>query len=211
MQFFWGVFLADLQNHPGANKFLSEKVRLCRFLSVFFIVLGLYIASYPESHPEWVGWSNAQYHFLQAILPKDPDFARYATGIGLELISLGLHFSPPARDVLANKYFIWLGKQSFAVYLLHGPMIRTILVWMVYGFTLPAETKNSKGEITRPNIPFPGNMRLMFALVFWIPMNYGVAVLWGTYVDPWCARCTESMVDYITEKKEKGSSGLLPA
>ncbi len=34
MQFFWGVFLADLQNHPAANRFIAERVRLCRLLSL---------------------------------------------------------------------------------------------------------------------------------------------------------------------------------
>ncbi len=114
----------------------------------------------PSPHPERRPWSNSLYHFLQRILPHDPDFPRYASGIGLELISLALHLSPPARDVLANKYFIWLGKQSFSVYLLHGPMIRTFLVWMVYGISLPAATKNDKGEVVYPSSTLPAGLPL---------------------------------------------------
>jgi len=205
--------MADLQNHAPANRFLTDRPRLCRMLSILCMFLGLTIASYPENKYEWMAWSKAQHQFLEPLLPHDPDFPRYASGIGLQLISLSFHFSPWSRDLLSNRYFLWLGKQSFAVYLLHGPMIRTVLVWMLYGFTVPADVRNEKGDIIHPKMPFPGGIRLLIALPFWIPMNYGLAMLWTTYVDPWCAKWTEVMVSYILqERDEKHRNGnLLPA
>ncbi|KAI0007851.1 acyltransferase family-domain-containing protein [Xylariaceae sp. FL0662B] len=197
MQFFWGVFLCDLQNHPPANEWLNYRPKLSRLLAAIFMILGCYVASYPEGHQEWATWSHYQFKVLKAILPKDPDFPRFASGIGLQLITLGLHFSPGLRDVLSSKYLLWLGKQSFAVYLLHGPLLRSVLCWMVYGIHVPPSITNDKGELIPGKLMFPGALRLMISLPFWIPLNYGVAMLWTGYVDPWCANITEKMVGWV--------------
>ncbi|RKU43111.1 hypothetical protein DL546_004771 [Coniochaeta pulveracea] len=211
MQFFWGVLLADLQNHDAANAFLNERRRLCRILSFVLLFFGLAIASYPEDRAEWMAWSRLEHAFLVPILPEDPDFPRFASGIGLELIALGLHFSPWLRDLLSNRYFLWLGKQSFAVYLLHGPLLRWILVWVLYGVSLPADVKNDKDEwVPGPALPFPGRARYVISLMVWIPLNYGIAVLWTTYVDPWCARMTERLVNHVVLKKNEKGQQMLP-
>lgn len=209
MQFFWGVFLCDLQNHPAATEWLTRRAKLSKVLAVIFLFLGLYVASYPETHPEWATWSNYQHTVLQHILPKEPDYARFASGIGLELITLGLHFSPGLRDILSNKVFLWFGKQSFAVYLLHGPLLRSVLCWMVYGFHVPPPITNDKGETIQGTLMFPGALRLMIFLPFWLPLNYGAAMLWTGYVDPWCANLTEKIVGKaMLARDEKGA--LLP-
>ncbi|KAI0165182.1 acyltransferase 3 [Hypoxylon sp. FL1284] len=209
MQFFWGVFLCDLQNHPPATEWLTRRTRLSRVLAGIFLILGLYVASYPEGHPEWMTWSKYQHKVLKQILPKDPDFPRFASGIGLELITLGLHFSPGLRDVLSSKYLLWFGKQSFAVYLLHGPLLRSVLCWMVYGIHVPPSITNDKGEVVHGTLMFPGTLRLMFFLPFWLPLNYGAAMLWTGYVDPWCANLTEKIVGKVMlARDEKGA--LLP-
>jgi peptidoglycan/LPS O-acetylase OafA/YrhL len=205
MQFFWGVLLADLQNNDAANSFLAERLRSCRILSLLFISLGLLMASFPEGHAEWMTWSRVELAVLQPILPENPDFPRFASGIGLELVTLGLHFGPWVREhLLSSRYLLWLGKQSFAVYLLHGPLLRWILVWMLYGVNLPADGLDDKGELVAgPALPFPGRGRYIVALTFWIPLSYGVAVLWTTYVDPWCARMTELLVGRVLLRRDE--------
>lgn len=212
MQFFWGVLLADLQNHDGANAFLQDRRRLCRILSFVFLLSGLLIASFPEGKAEWMAWSRIELAILKPILPHDPDFPRFASGIGLELIALGLHFSPRLRDLLSNRYLLWLGKQSFAVYLLHGPLLRWILVWMLYGVSLPADVQNDKGEtVPGPALPFPGRTRYIMSLLLWIPLNYAVAVVWTTHVDPWCARVTEKLVNHVLMDKNEKTHQKLPS
>ncbi|CAJ2509207.1 Uu.00g142330.m01.CDS01 [Anthostomella pinea] len=209
MQFFWGVFLCDVQNTPAATEWLTNRPKTSRLLAIIFLTLGLYVASYPEGHAEWATWSHQMFKVLVRITPSNPDFPRYASGIGLQLITLGLHFSPGLRDFLSSKYLLWLGKQSFAVYLLHGPLLRSVLCWMVYGIHLPPDISNENGDTIQGKLVFPNGWRLMLSLPFWIPLNYGVAMLWTGYVDPWCANLTEKIVSYVNlDRDEKGI--LLP-
>ncbi|CAK7213322.1 hypothetical protein SBRCBS47491_001766 [Sporothrix bragantina] len=213
MQFFFGVFLSEAQNHPASAQFLNQYPKVCRvILCPFFLILGAFIASYPEAHPERVGWSRALQSVLTSILPHGSEYSRFASGFGVQLMAIGLHFSPKMRDVLANRAFLWLGKNSFAVYLLHGPLLRSVLAWLVYGFKTLPDTLDDEGKPVHHSTRFPGMMHLYVCLMFWIPFNYGMAHLWTTYVDPWCADVTEKFVRYvIRDENEKPQATLLPA
>lgn len=227
MQFFFGAFMADLQNPISEETaplvaFLSpgrSHMRWVRaFGSAFFLICGFFVASLPDDHFDWQPWSQSLYETMRAILPRDPDYPRFSSGLGLILIVLGLHLSNSARNVLASKPFIWLGRMSFAVYLLHNQILRSVLCWMVYGFSLPqqpdAEQDPETGEFYLPEperLQFPGATRLFMVLpIYWV-MVYGAAWLWTTYVDSWCGRVTEKLVGVVKEDgtREK-SEPLLP-
>lgn len=228
MQFFFGAFMADLQNlqmddsAAPAVAFLtasrSHMKWLRMFGSVFFLVIGFFMASLPDDHFDYQPWSQSLFKFLETILPRDPDFPRFSSGLGLMLIVVGLHLSDTARNVLASKPFIWLGRMSFAVYLLHNQILRSVLCWMVYGFSLPEQPEDVQDPDTgewwtpdRPRLEFPGAGRLFMVLpIYWF-MVYGAAWLWTTYVDAWCARVTEKLVGAVKEDdgREK-SEPLLP-
>jgi peptidoglycan/LPS O-acetylase OafA/YrhL len=209
MQFFWGVFLCDVQNHPVANDFIISRPRTSKMLAIVFLVFGCFVASYPEGHAEWQPWSQWLFNLLVLITPKDPDFPRFGSGLGLELITLGIHFSPFLKDALSSKYLLWLGKQSFAVYLLHGPLLRWLLCWMVYGVHLPEDVLNEQGETVPGKLIYPGNYKLMIWLPIWLPLNYAVAMMWTTYVDPWCAQVTEQMVSHLKATDDEKQGGVL--
>lgn len=211
MQVFFGVFLADVQSHPRATQFLSDYPRIARILCPVFLVLGGFLASFPEAHPERIGWSRVQMHVLGAILPMNSDYPRFASGFGLQLIAIGLHFSPKMRDILSNRAFLWLGKQSFAVYLLHGPLLRSVLAWLVYGFHTLPDTVDEGAMPVANYTPFPGFMHLYVILVMWIPLSYAAAFAWTTYVDPYCNELTEKFVRYVLREDTEKPQPLLPA
>lgn len=205
MQFFFGVFLADLQNLDAGSftklqALSTGPVRTA--MSFFFLVVGLYIASLPDTHHDWQPWSLNLRHFLAAILPRDPDFPRFSSGLGLDIIAIGLHLSPSARTILSNRFFLWLGRMSFAVYLLHNQILRSFLCWMVYGFAVPAE-----GE---PLLQFKSAPKLFAVLPLYFAMTYGAAHLWTTHVDGWCARMSERIVAVVKEDEGEKAATLLP-
>jgi peptidoglycan/LPS O-acetylase OafA/YrhL len=203
MQFFFGAFMADLQNlEPGTftqAQCLSSR-RLRNVMSVFFLIVGLFIASLPDDHLEWQPWSLGLRNFLAAILPAHPDFPRFSSGFGLDVIVIGLHLSPRARNILSNRFFLWLGRMSFAVYVLHNQILRSVLCWMIYGFRIPDEKEKT---LTLNNREI-----LVVYLPIYLALTYGSAHLWTRYVDSWCARASERMVAFIKEENEGASLPL---
>jgi peptidoglycan/LPS O-acetylase OafA/YrhL len=125
------------------------------------------------------------------------------TGLGLLFIALGIHFSNHIKTVLSNKYLLWLGKNSFAVYLLHGTLMRTLLTYMYYGISLPPNVTNDKGEsVPGPALSISGRVRFWFWLPIWFAITYTAAHFWTKYVDPWCAKLTQRLENYCFEETQ---------
>lgn len=203
--------MADLQNLPPSPAILSPS-RLRRVIQIIrapvLVTLGLYIASYPDTAHERAAWSEQMYYVATWILPEGYDIARFYSTWGLQLIVLGIHYSPRAKDILANRTFLWLGKNSFAVYLLHGVFIRTFLTWAMYGITIPADVTHEDGTVTRgPSLEEKGPL----AKAFWFPVFfivlYGASHIWTTIVDPKCAEWTRAIEKYVW--KDESLDGML--
>ncbi|KAF3763302.1 hypothetical protein M406DRAFT_279359 [Cryphonectria parasitica EP155] len=197
MQFFWGTLIADLQNHEPFTALIASRPRASAIISGFLLFIGLTFASYPEGHAEWMGWSRTLLSIMRPILPNNPDFPRFASGIGLEFISIGIVFSPFLQKALSSRYLLFLGRMSFAVYLLHGPLLKTVLVWMLYGVQTLPDHENDKGEMVITRLKYPGNLTLVAWQIVWLPMLYGIASLWMNHVDPVCERLTNRLVEYV--------------
>ena len=44
-----------------------------------------------------------------------------------------MHFSYSLRRFFSHKWFVFLGSVSFPMYLIHSFMMRSVLVWIIYG------------------------------------------------------------------------------
>jgi hypothetical protein len=204
MQLFFGMFLADLSNHAPIQQWASARPWTRTTLSPILLVLGLFLASYPEDHAEWSAWSLGLKKFSKYILPEGFDTPRYFTAFGLELITLSIHFSPRLKDLLSNRYFLWLGKNSFGVYLIHGTLIRWILTWCFYCITIPAPVQNEKLEWRPgPNLKLRGPLVQIICYPPWFLLLYSLAYLWIKYVDPLCARWAVAIEKYVWADSEK--------
>lgn len=158
-------------------------------------------------------WSNLMLKLSDYIFPSShPDTPRFYTGLGLTFIATGIHFSDSVKQLLSHKYLLWLGKNSFAVYLLHGTLLRTVLVWMQYGIIAPADIQNEDGTVSEgKHLELGGRLRFWFWIPVWFVLQYWVANLWTGWVDPFCARITEGIEKrvFATEDEEK-SVPILP-
>lgn len=211
MQFFFGFFMSDLQNLPPspAPLSLSRYRRIWQLLRApLFFTFGMYIASYPEMHPDRATWSKHLQYIASWILPEGYDTARFYSAWGLEFIVLAIHYSPRAKDILANQTFLWLGKNSFAVYLLHGTLIRTLLAWAIFGVTMPLDQAHEDGTITPgPNLKAKGPWTKAFWFPVFFVLLYAVSHVWTTRVDPKCAEWSRAIEKYTW--KEESKDGLL--
>jgi hypothetical protein len=204
MQFFFGMFLSDLSNYQPHLDWLNNHAYPRRILSPLLLIGGLWLASYPEEKAEWVPWSANLKHFTSYFLLPNHDIARFCTGFGMEMVCLAVHFSPNLKDFLSSKYLLWLGKNSFAVYLIHGTLIRSVLVWLVYGLRLPHMVQNEKGEmVMEPQLAPKGSGYIALFTPIWFIFLYGMANLWTGYVDPLCARWTYKLEKFVFQEADR--------
>ncbi|KHN95823.1 Acyltransferase 3 [Metarhizium album ARSEF 1941] len=196
-QLIWGVFLCQVRYHPPAARLLAHRPSLFKCLSVVLMLAGFFAASFPEKQWHRKPWSKYQHAILVTVLPKKAHLPYFSSAIGLELITLSIFFNDVFQTLLCNQYLVWLGNQSFAVYLIHGPLMRSLLCWMVYGVRLPGQVDSQAdetGESAKAVLHYPGHLRTALALLIWMPANFGLAALWTRHVDPWCARAAETLI-----------------
>lgn len=197
MQFFWGVLLADLQNDDSTAALIASRPLASSVLSAVLVTLGLLLASYPEAHADRAGWSQALTTIMTPFAPNIDDLPRLGSGLGLELISAGIVLSPALQRALSSRHLLFFGRMSFAVYLLHGPLMKTTLVWLLYGVQAPPDRESASGDVVMTRFEYPGAIALVAWQVVWLPMLYAIANMWMTYVDPWCERMTKKLVNHV--------------
>ena len=195
----FGIFLAQLHTDLGNRTADLLPTPIPHLL----MILGLFLWSFPPANPEWAPWSRFLTNLMRVIGPNDnPDpINRYWVSVGVMLVMLGITFSPAAKRVLTSSLFNFLGRCSFAVYLLHNLLARSLLVWMLYGFKAAKTPKyDEKGELVRLTRPGPWMFVLMMPLFYII--LYAIAYAWTTYVDAFCVRMVNKLRDLMFRDEE---------
>ena len=200
------MVLSDLSYSTSFQEFIVHHRWTRRAVALCSMTAGLLIASYPGENPEWSSWSAYLFNLSSYIFPPNVNVGRRYTALGADLVIWAIYISPGIRDFLSNRLFLWLGKQSFAVYLVHGTLLRTVLVWMLYGISGQPweEVVNENGELV-PVAWLPRRASWVFAISIptWLVIVYICASLWTRYVDAFCARLTQSLEDLMCEESEK--------
>jgi hypothetical protein len=131
---------------------------------------------------------------------------------------VGIFFSRNARRFLTQPLFNFLGRVSFPVYLLHNTLIRTVLIWMVYGQSAmsappdshrPTDNADASGQAIHLKRARP--LAFIFIIPIFYAILYAVAYLWVLYVDPLCARMVEWMKNLMFDEDILGQEkAMLP-
>jgi peptidoglycan/LPS O-acetylase OafA/YrhL len=160
---------------------------LFRILPYGLVILGLYICSYPDQYAEQTAWSSQLASLAQIIFPKGAHLSRYYAGLGAQMICFGVILSPSMRRILSHPALLWLGSISFPLYLLHGPLMRSVLVYLLYlpmsvGFN-PAVRADGTPD-PESYIPTPSPLRLAVILVIFFAFLLYVVQQWAKHVEP---------------------------
>lgn len=128
--------------------------------------------------------------------------------IGGILLVACIVISPHARWALSQKPFKWLGKVSFAIYLIHGTFMRTVFAWVLF---LGSEKQQFQKKVNTGNAwetdvfeavwkyPVPGFFRCCIATVALLACTLVASQLWNMKVEPICGKLT-----VLVEKLVKG-------
>ena len=192
---FAGILLAELNN--------SEiPARVARFSPVLcppLLAISLLFMSFPADAPHWAPWSLTLLRWHHLVAPRGADTARFWPTIGAQLLCLTIICSPHLRRALNHPILLWLGRISFPLYLLHGPLLRSVLSWLLFaGQNLVAmEADNSNEVIMRYPLPRP------WVYVVALPVFFAVL---GVLCHYWTEKI-EPHFGTITKKAEDIMSG----
>ena len=195
-----GALLAELNIHLGsAHAFPRCRGLPMRFLCAVLILIGLYWSSYPETHNGWRTWSANLGWWGLKIFPRGVDQYRFWPALGVQLITISVMLSPHLQHFLSLPSLTWLGTVSFPIYLLHGPLIRSLLAWLLFGLRNPIKKieHNADGSVKGEYevLPMPTLPMYIIAIPIFFIALLAVCQLWNLYIEPWCARLTKMAED----------------
>ncbi|KAJ5689332.1 hypothetical protein N7462_003724 [Penicillium macrosclerotiorum] len=209
MQAFYGMLLSDLSYSATLKNWVENHSYGRKMITIPLTIAGLFIASYPGEHPEWMPWSDWMFNLAQYIFPPDVNIGKRYTAIGVDMIILAIYLSPSTKDFLSNRLLLWFGKQSFAVYLIHGTMLRVILCWMLYGISgQPWEGSEASTDDDRDWLPLRPPWVVAISIPVWIGLVYALAAAWTAYVDTFCASMTQKLERAVFKEDEQASLPL---
>ena len=190
----------------------SQNAVLCRRILVFtLLIFGLFVAGFPDYHWELASWSRGLVTVGTYIFPMGSEQHRYWPSIGTQAVTLSLVLSQGLQRLLSHPFLCWLGSISFPAYLIHGSLIRSLLVWMLFGFRAPIGLyqKNfdklfyEEWEVHLMPEPW---MYWLAIPVFFIVLGI-LSHCWNILVEPWCAYITlkaeEKMCPQLAEGQRK--------
>ncbi|KAJ9488796.1 hypothetical protein VN97_g4487 [Penicillium thymicola] len=181
---FAGMILAELSFYNLTS--LWPRL-IFKFLPYGLVTLGLYICSYPDQYADQTEWSSQLALLAEVIFPKDANVSRYYASLGAQMICLGVMLSPFMRRTLSHPLLVWLGSISFPLYLVHGPLMRSVLVYLLYfpmslGFE-PALRADGTPD-PESYIPTPGPFRLGIILTMFFVFLLYVVQQWTKHIEP---------------------------
>ena len=211
MNVYFGALLADLSAQlPCPSE--SNRRPQTRFAVLALLLFGLHLCGYPEKFAERATWSEHLARIGHLIYPQGSEYWRYWPTIGAQFVTVAVVLSPSLQKFLSHPALLWLGGLSFPLYLLHGPLIRSVLSWMLFGWRSPIYyyTKNEDGSVdsTWERIPQPPTWVFCVAMPAYFLLLLATAHFWTLLVEPWCAWATKRAEEIMygdlgVESKEK--------
>ena len=204
MNLYGGILLAELslQMPKASHNSLSESNNTLRqVLPLLVAIMGLFAMSHPKSHPEWAHWSLNMNQFVIKYFPTGTNANGMYSAIGVQLLTLATALSPIMQKILSHSILVWLGGISFGIYLLHGCVIRTLYLWLLYGLREPIwlYTKDLEGNVkdTWQALPPPELWMYAGALVVTLGVILAGSHLFSTYVEKFCEHVTKSIEEIM--------------
>lgn len=159
----------------------------------------------PSVNWEWAPWFNFILENCKFFFPDGSNPYLLTSYVGVFLTLLSVLISTGLQTVLTHPICLWLGQLSLPIYLIHGPVIRTLFCWLIYSFSQPEyrEELNADGNMEKipGDYPPPSFTRLFVSIAVFFGVVLYLARLWSRHVEPWCAKVSKYIEDLITGKK----------
>jgi peptidoglycan/LPS O-acetylase OafA/YrhL len=198
--FLGGMFIAELDTISGNLDTFNQKPiaareskwrRMDRLVPILVFIAGSYCASYPDR----AGEKTPGYRVLSAITPHMyPIKEKWWQSIGSIMIVWSATRSSDIHWLFTSAFAQYLGKISFAVYILHGPILHSV------GLVAMTTSRKYIGRGTS----FQECLGFFVAAIFVLPTVFGSADIFWRLVDVPCTRFSK----WVEEKVTLDSAGI---
>ena len=196
-----GILLAEL-NYSRFPLLLSS---YSPYFAPPLVLAALVLMSFPSQFHNHAPWSNILFQWHNKIAPEGAEVQRFLPSLGAQLLIFTAVLSPHLRRILSHRYFLWLGKISFPLYLLHGTMMRTVLAWLMFARSQLVETQEVRGEQTYilMKYPIPGYTMFFISLPVFFVVLFSLTHVWTQKVEPYFGIITKTAEDIMFGKKQE--------
>lgn len=191
---FAGMIVAELHTMHVYPDLTSAPLRVAPFI---FALLGLYLMSFPTEYWDWQPWTRRLTWIGWKIFPYGADYSRYWCAIGAQLLCVSAQVSPDLRRALSTRLSLFLGSISFSMYLLHGPLMRSVLAWMTFG-----PSWFFKKELVDGALPRPAASAFLIILPLFASVLLATSSVWTYKVEPYFGRVTKTLQDLAAKDHE---------
>ena len=213
--FLFGALLANLQlvlgdRFPESQTDSSRRSFCVRSAKqswpVALFVVALLSDGLPVSGPPKPIWTSIFRRIGIAIFPENGRSHLSAlsyswAGTSASFITLSVMFSPRLQLFFSHRYLVFLGSISYPMYLLHGALIKTILVRLLkgQGITKTVTSLNEVGaEILIVQTDFLALIWASLKCLVWMGILVCASVLWRNHIDVAIVRFTKTMEGRMT-------------
>lgn len=180
---------------------LKTKSIAIRLLPFITAILGLYLMSFPSGYSDWKPWTRQLQKIGDSIFVHPVDMGRFWPGLGAQILCFSIQASPELKLWLSNRFLTFFGSISFSMYLVHGPLMRSVLAWMVFGARYLAIDWNAIPEpVDEFRLPMPHKTAFLIALPSFAALLVLVSKLWQVKAEPVFARMTKSFQNLVTKQ-----------
>ena len=147
------------------------------------------------------------------LVPKGTNVHRRSSAFFIYCTAISIFLSPAIQRLLSHRLLLWLGHHSFAVYLVHGTLLRTVGIWVTYGISGQPWVESPKNDDGTPGQqewikPKSRSHKLLAVLIF-TALTYTAAWAWMKWVDTTCAKATQWLEERVfDDEDQEGKAGL---
>jgi peptidoglycan/LPS O-acetylase OafA/YrhL len=206
MPTYGGILLADITSTTMFRQFGVTKSLLRIPLVIALFVLGTFLMSYPSLEWDWSPQYRFITHGLSFLFPLKANIYNYCSHVGMFAAMTSIALSPFLQKQFSRPLLLWLGEHSLAIYLVHGPLIRSVFCWIAYSFTpiRYEEVADEEYNVSIVQVPFPPPSlgRIALGLPVFVACTILAAILWNRHVEPLCANIVKKIERVFVGDKE---------
>ena len=197
---FSGILLAELNNS-------DIPLRFSPFSWIYtppLTILALILMSFPAEYQKQAPWSRFLLKLHYKVFPAAAFVDRSWPAMGSALLCFTIIMSPQLRRVLSHRVFLWLGKISFPLYLLHGSFMRSILAWLLFAKQSLVEMEERNGSETYVvmKYPLPSMATFWVVLPIFFLILFPATHLWAIKVEPQFGAITKKAEEVFCGKSD---------